>query len=103
MNKQETLKTSLQQRKEEIFGYQLNIDNYTLLISRLPSVWPEDLLKFRGADLATLVSNIQDEAQIMLVADLIFRDKLAATLMTEKLEQRKALLVRDILAEQIKD
>jgi hypothetical protein len=103
MNKQETLKTSLQQRKEEIFGYQLNIDNYTLMISRLPSVWPEDLLKFRGSDLATLVANIQDEAQIMLVADLIFRDKLAATLMTEKLEQRKALLVRDILAEQIKD
>jgi len=103
MNKQETLKASLKQRDDEIFCYQLNIDNYTLLLKKLPNVWPEELMKFRGTDIATLVSNIQDEELITLAADLIFRDKLAATLITEKLEQRKAVLVREVLTEQIKE
>jgi len=102
-NKLEILKTSVIQRDDEIFGYQLNIDNYTLMIASLPSVWPENIIKYRGSDIATLVANIQDEEQITLAADLIFYDKLFATLMTEKLEQRKAILVRQVIAIQIKE
>lgn len=101
MNKLESLKTAVSYRNTEIEGYQTNIDNYTLMIAALPSTWPDDLAAFKGLDLAALVAAIADEAQLFLAADLVFHDRLVATLRTEKLEQRKAILVRDVIQKQV--
>lgn len=100
-NKQDTLNAAISQRNDEIEGYQINIDNYTLMIAALPAVWPDDLMPFKGHELAALVALIEDEEQLFLAADLLFHDRLVVTLRTEKLEQRKAILVRDVLQKQL--
>jgi hypothetical protein len=102
-NKLDILESALTQRDDEIFGYQLNIDNYTRMIASLPSVWPEDLLHCRGTDIPTIIQTVEDDDMRVLIADLIFRDKLVTTLITEKLEQRKAILVREVVEAQIKE
>jgi len=99
--KQEILQQALAQRNEEILHYQINIDNYTLMIQSLPAEWPAEIAHLRGSDVATVIANIQDEQLAMLASDLIFKDKLAATLMTEKIEQRKAIMVRDVIQQQL--
>jgi len=101
--KQEILKSALTHRDAEIFGYQFNIGNYTMMIAALPSVWPDDLAHCRGTDIATIIQTVEDDDKRTLAADLLFRDKLLTTLATEKLEQRKAILVRQVLAAQIKE
>tara|TARA_R110000751_G_scaffold148747_1_gene253562 strand:+ start:121 stop:426 length:306 start_codon:yes stop_codon:yes gene_type:complete len=96
----EQLKQAIEQRETEVQGYQTNIDNYTLMIDELSSEWPEDLVKFKGQEIADIVQNITDEDSLIQVADLLFRDKLKITLWTERLEQRKAKLILKILKDQ---
>jgi len=64
MNKHEILKDALVAREQEIMGYQINIDNYTLAIEHIKTSGNEDL------------------------AD--FCQKLESLLASEKLEQKKA-------------
>lgn len=97
----EFLQEAIAQREEEIQHYQVNIDNYTLMLQQLPSVWPDNLAHLKGSDISAVIAQIQDEETIMLVTDLLFRDRLAATLITEKVEQRKAILIRDVLVQQL--
>ena len=99
MNNEE-LKQAIEQRETEVQGYQTNIDNYALMIDELPSEWPEDLVKFKGKEIADIVQSITDEDSLIQVADLLFMDKLKITLWTERLEQRKAKLILKILKDQ---
>jgi hypothetical protein len=99
MNNEE-LKQAIEQRETEVQGYQTNIDNYALMIDELSSEWPEDLVKFKGQEIADIVHNITDEDSLIQVADLLFMDKLKITLWTERLEQRKAKLILKILKDQ---
>ena len=96
----EQLKQAIEQRETEVQGYQTNIDNYTLMVDELSSEWPEDLVNFKGQEIADIVQNITDEDSLIQVADLLFRDKLKITLWTERLEQRKAKLILKILKDQ---
>lgn len=77
MNKNEILKQALVAREEEIFGYQINIDNYTLAIEHINASGDSDLNDFR--------------------------DKLTELLASEKLEQKKAKVIRDIVQKQLED
>lgn len=99
----EQLKTNIEARIQEVAGYQTNIDNYTRMIAELPVEWNEATAQYRGKETADLVQIIDDEALLTQVADLVFKDKLTATLRTERLEQRKAKLVLKVLQNQLED
>lgn len=75
MNKQEILATALQARDEEVFGYQINIDNYTLAIEHIDTSGDADLIPFK--------------------------EQLQNLLKSEILEQKKAKVIRDVIAMQL--
>ena len=77
MTKLETLKSALDGRHEEIDGYQINIDNYTRAIAKINA---------EHADNPAMIE---------------FRDRLSDLLASSKTEQLKAIIIRDVIAEQI--
>jgi hypothetical protein len=77
MNKLETLQPALEGRNEEIMGYQINIDNYIRAIAKI------------NAEYANNPAMIE------------FRDRLADMLEAHKIEQLKAIIIRDVIADQI--
>lgn len=77
MNKLETLQSALTARDEEILGYQINIDNYTRAIAKINA---------EHADKPAIIE---------------FRDRLADLLESSKTEQLKAIIIRDVIAEQV--
>lgn len=77
MNKLETLQSALTARNDEIDGYQINIDNYTRAIDKIN---------------ADYVDN---------PAITEFGDRLADMLESHKTEQLKAIIIRDVIADQI--
>ena len=77
MNKLETLQSALDARNDEILGYQLNIDNYVRAIAKI------------NAEHADTQSMIE------------FRDQLEDMLASHKTEQLKAIIIRDVIADQL--
>jgi len=75
MNKQEILNGALVAREQEIMGYQINIDNYTLAIEHIKSSGDADLTDFC--------------------------QKLESLLASEKLEQKKANVMYLIIKKQL--
>jgi predicted esterase YcpF (UPF0227 family) len=75
MNKQEILTKALEARHEEIMNYQINIDNYTLAVEHINASGDEDLIDFA--------------------------EKLNQLLRTEKIEQKKAKVIRDVIQKQL--
>ena len=102
MTKQQ-LQEAVEQRESEVSGYQVNIDNYGRMIAELPCEWPDNLIGFKGKEISSIVGAVESEEDLNLAADLIFRDKLQITLRTERLEQRKAILVLKILKNQLEE
>lgn len=83
-------------RQTEINNYQINIDNYNVMIEMLPKVCPEHLKQFVEQDIKALVDALPFE-DIQLLSDFKFRKQLEQALITEKLEQRKSQLVLQAL------
>jgi len=79
MQKIDTLKSALIAREEEILGYQINIDNYTLAIEKINKEYSDN------------------------PAIVEFRDRLSELLESHKTEQLKAIIIRDVIADQLKD
>lgn len=79
MNKFETLQSALTAREEEILGYQINIDNYTRAITKITAQY---------ADNPAMVE---------------FRDRLEELLDEHKTEQLKAIIIRDVIADQLSE
>ena len=75
MNKHEVLKQALVARQDEVMGYQINIDNYTLAIEHIKASGDEDLVDF--------CQNLE-----LLLA-------------SEKLEQKKAMVMLFVVQQQI--
>ena len=75
MNKHEVLKDALVAREQEIMGYQINIDNYTLAIEHIKASGDKDLAEFC--------------------------QKLESLLASEKLEQKKAEVMRFVVQQQL--
>ena len=75
MNKQEILKDALVAREQEVMGYQINIDNYTLAIEHIKTSGDEDLAEFC--------------------------QKLESLLASEKLEQKKAKVMLFVVQQQL--
>ncbi len=71
MDKQTILKQAVQARKDEVLGYQINIDNYTLAlahINKMPETEQVELAEFKEMLTSLLKSEIveQKKAKIML-------------------------------------
>jgi len=77
MNKLETLKTALAYRDEEIFNYQINIDNYEKAILKIENQYSEN-------------KNIVE-----------FSKQLKELLESSKTEQLKSIIIRDVILEQV--
>jgi hypothetical protein len=77
MNKLETLKTALEGRNDEVLHYQINIDNYQRAIAKIDAEY---------ANNSALVE---------------FRDQLTSLLESSKTEQLKAIIIRDVIADQL--
>ena len=84
-------------REQELWQYQLNIDNYTHMLATLPQGdWTEDIAPYKGVPLAQVPAALQQA-----VSNYTYRDQLAATLVTETIEQNKSLLVYNALVSQL--
>jgi len=89
--------TGIVGREKEISGYQLNIDNYAEVLKTLPTdEWPIEIAihKKLGHDVQALAENVPD-ADLPLVSDYAFRDRIVFLKKTEELEQRKSQLSYD--------
>jgi hypothetical protein len=88
-------------REMEVYQYQINIDNYGVMLAALPQDnWPDNLVQYKEAAIDKLPESL-DDASIVLIADYQYRDRLRNLLRTEKVEQNKAIRVRDALKSQI--
>lgn len=97
----EFLKEAVKGRDAEIANYQVNIDNYTRMLANLTFEWCEKTLPYRGKTIKDIACEIDNDAFRTLVADLLFKDNLTVLLRCEKLEQRKAIMVRQVLMDQL--
>jgi hypothetical protein len=77
MNKLEMLQSALEARNDEIMGYQINIDNYARAIDKI---------------------NVEHTDKPAMIE---FRDRLADMLESHKTEQLKAIIIRDVIADQL--
>ena len=88
-------------REQEIHSYQININNYTLMISALPNgEVPAQIAEFVSYDLNDLPLSL-DENTVELIASYQFRNQMISRLRTEKAEQDKAKRVLDAIKSQI--
>jgi len=100
-NKLTILAKNAVMREHEAFHYQLNIDNYTLMLATLPlDAWPVDLEQFREFKIDELPVWLSDE-QVQLISDYQYRERLTKLLRTEKVEQTKVMRIYDVLLAQI--
>lgn len=100
------LAQSILMREQEVYQYQLNINNFEEMLAgmdaSLPAEWPESLLQYRSWDKDRLVATL-DDAALETVTGLLFRDQLRMRIRTEKIEQRKAQMVLDSLKSKVAD
>jgi hypothetical protein len=79
MNKKEILIPALAHREAEVFQHQINIDNYMLAIAEIDTNYADD-------------EAIQE-----------FRIRLADLLASSIIEQRKEIIMRDVIAKQLEN
>jgi hypothetical protein len=88
-------------REMEVYQYQINIDNYSVMLAALPQGdWPEELLQYKEAAIDRLPESLDDDV-VLTISEHQYRDKIKNLLRTEKVEQSKAARVRDALKAQI--
>lgn len=97
----DNLVTNSYYREKEVYNYQVNIDNYTVMLTGLPTTdWPENLAQYRNTLTENLPWDLSDD-DINTVTQLQYRDRLRTLVRTEKVEQNKARLVLESLKAQI--
>lgn len=79
MNKNEILTTALAHREAEVFQHQINIDNYTLAIAEIDANYAND------------------------PAIKEFKIRLVELLASSIIEQRKEIIMRDVISRQLGD
>ena len=78
MDKQTILKQAFEARKDEVLGYQINIDNYTLAIAHIDQMPEAERVELAG-----------------------FKETLAGLLKSEVLEQKKAKVMLNVIEQQL--
>jgi hypothetical protein len=88
-------------REMEFYQYQMNINNYTMMLSTLPQDdWPETLQEYKTVSIDTLPETLSDE-MVNTISDYQYRDRIRGLLRTEKVEQGKSGKIRDVIKIQI--
>ena len=88
-------------REMEVYQYQINIDNYGVMLAALPQDnWPDNLVQYKEAAIDKLPESLDDDA-VLTISEHQYRDRIRNLLRTEKVEQSKASRVRDALKVQI--
>ena len=72
------LASALEARKQEVMHYQINIDNYTLALEKIALLNPNERVELSD-----------------------FADQLRGLLASEKLEQKKSLIMLEVLKAQV--
>ncbi len=78
MNKTEILTQALAGRDDEVLGYQVNIDNYRLAIAHIDAMPQRERVELHD-----------------------FKQQLEALLATERLEQKKAMVMQAVIKQQL--
>jgi hypothetical protein len=79
MKKIEILRSALSVREDEVLNYQVNIDNYVRAIAKIDAEYADN------------------------PPMLAFRDRLAGLLEEHKTEQLKAIVIRDVIVDQLSE
>jgi hypothetical protein len=88
-------------REMEIYQYQINVDNYAVMLAALPQEsWPDDLVQYKEAAIDKLPESLDDDV-VLTISEHQYRDRIRNLLRTERVEQSKAVRVRDALKAQI--
>jgi hypothetical protein len=97
----DNLVTNAYYREKEVYQYQMNVDNYTIMLTGLPQdVFPSGLVQHINAETQSLPFDMSDD-DVQTIAQYQYRDKLRSLLRSEKVEQNKARLVLEALKAQI--
>jgi hypothetical protein len=94
------LAQSIEMREQEVYQYQVNINNFESMITALgdlPTQWPAHLVQYRGLTRDQMAVAIEDDDELDVASGLAFRDELKARIRSEKMEQRKSKMVLDTL------
>ena len=88
-------------REQEVHSYQINIDNYQILLLALPQDdCPEYLAQYINTPVAQLPSNISFE-DVQILSDYQYRNLVNSLLRTEMIEQGKAQRILNAIKSQI--
>jgi hypothetical protein len=97
----DTLVTNAYHREKEVYQYQVNVDNYTVMLTGLPQdAIPSNLAMHINTETQNLPWDM-DDADVQMIAQYQYRDKLRSLLRSEKVEQNKARLVLEALKAQV--
>ena len=92
-----TIADNVVARERELYQYDLNINNYEIMLAELPTGdWPEHLVQYKGKTADQVPDEHDDE-----VGDLNYRDRLRGLLKTERAERKKSELVYNTLIGQL--
>ena len=81
-------------REAEVAQYDANIALYKSILADLPTEWPARLEQYRGrTDQQAAVAEIDDLADVELVAKLLYADQVRAAIRAETLERTKAAAI----------
>ncbi len=88
--KTEQIADALVAREHEVHSYQLNIDNYTLILADLPQgEWPAELAKYKDIESSKISADVS-LADMTIIANYRLRDRLLNLLRTERVEMNTA-------------
>lgn len=84
-------------REKEIMSYDINIANYTVMLSALPDdEWPSHLAQYKAATLDQVPDEFDD-----IVSQYQYRDRLRYLIKTEKAERGKSFRIYEALVAQL--
>lgn len=92
----EDLANNVVVRYHEIYSYDVNINNYKLIIENSISEYPKHLERFKAADVDYSVQKV-DVEDLELLAELQQRDRCEAILRTEIFERAKSVKILEAL------
>lgn len=90
--------TALESRQIEVDQYSANIAMYTAILATLPTEWPARLLNFKGSKSKHEdIAQVEDLADVELLAQLWQADDCKASIRTETLERTRAASILAVL------
>ena len=88
------LAMSIDMRENEVYQYEININNYTaMLASCITDPWPAHLMPYRGMGRDQLAQAIESDDDLDLASQLAFRDELRLRIRSEKMECNKSKMM----------